>query len=454
MFLEKIKAEGLAHLSYIVGDSEAAAVIDPRRDCEIYLEIAHQSGAQITHIFETHRNEDYVIGSVELASITGAEIYHGKKLPFKYGNPVSEGDTFQLGDILFKVLETPGHTYESISLVLSDLSAGREPIAVFTGDTLFIGDVGRTDFFPGKEKEVAGLIYDSIFKKLLPLGDHVIVYPSHGSGSVCGAGISSREFSTLGFERRHNPVLQLTDRNQFIQFKMSEHHHKPPYFKKMEIYNLEGPPLLKPHKAAPCNAEQFARAMESGMMVLDVRSPEAFAGAFIPGSLAIPSGMIPGFAGFFLDYERDIGLVVEDYGQVKKALNLLLRLGYEKVVAFLEGGMHAWETRGYTYDRIPAVYAGEIVARINEAQDFTLLDVRSEAEFKNGHLPDAVHAYVGDLLNHLDRVPKDRPVTTFCGSGLRAIIAASILKSNGYRNVEDCLGSMAACSQIGCPIVT
>jgi hydroxyacylglutathione hydrolase len=454
MFLEKIKAEGLAHLSYIVGDSGAAAVIDPRRDCEIYLEIAHQNGAQITHIFETHRNEDYVIGSVELANITEAEIYHGKDLPFKYGNPVAEGDTFQLGSILFKVLETPGHTYESISLVLSDLSAGSEPVAVFTGDTLFVGDVGRTDFFPGKEKEVAGLIYESIFKKLLPLGDHVIVYPSHGSGSVCGAGISSREFSTLGFERRYNPVLQRTDRNDFIRFKISEHHHQPPYFKKMEFYNLEGPPLLKPLKAASYNAEQFVRAMESGMMVLDVRSPEAFAGAFIPGSLAIPSGMIPAFAGFFLDYDRDIGLVVEDYGQVKKVLNYLLRLGYENVSAYLEGGMHAWEIRGYNYDRIPAVYAGEIVARINEGQDFTLLDVRSEAEYYSGHLPDAIHAYVGDLLNHLDRVPKNRPVTTFCGSGLRAIIAAAILKNNGFQNVENCLGSMAACSQIGCPIVT
>jgi len=454
MFLEKIKAEGLAHLSYILGDGSAAAVVDPRRDGEIYLEIAHQHGAQITHIFETHRNEDYVIGSVELASITGAEIYHGKALAFKYGKPVSDGDTFELGNILLKVLETPGHTYESISLVLSDASAGSAPVAVFTGDTLFIGDVGRTDFFPGKEKETAGLIYDSIFKKLLPLGDHVIVYPSHGSGSVCGAGISSREFSTLGFERRHNRVLQLTDRNQFIQFKISEHHPRPPYFKKMEVYNLEGPPLLNPYKAAPYNAEQFARAMESGMMVLDVRSPEAFAGAFIPGSLAIPTGMIPAFAGFFMDYDRDIGLVVEDYGQVKKALNYLLRLGYENVVAYLEGGLHAWETRGYTYDRIPAVYAGEIVERISEGLDFTLLDVRSEAEFDSGHLPGAVHAYVGDLLDHLDRVPKDRPVTTFCGSGLRAIIAASILKNNGYSNVEDCLGSMAACSRIGCPIVT
>jgi hydroxyacylglutathione hydrolase len=164
--------------------------------------------------------------------------------------------------------------------------------------------------------------------------------------------------------------------------------------------------------------------------------------------------MIPAFAGFFLEYDRDIGLVVEDYGQVKKALNYMLRLGYENVVAYLEGGMHAWETRGYTYDRIPAVYAGEIVTRISEGLDFTLLDVRSEAEFNSGHLPGAVHAYVGDLLDHLDRVPKDRAVTTFCGSGLRAIIAASILKNNGYRNVEDCLGSMAACSQIGCPIVT
>jgi hydroxyacylglutathione hydrolase len=385
---------------------------------------------------------------------TGAEIYHGKDLAFKYGHPVSEGDSFQLGSILLDVLETPGHTYESISIVLSDISAGKEPIAVFTGDTLFIGDVGRTDFFPGKENEVAGLIYDSIFKKLLFLGDHVIIYPSHGSGSVCGAGISSREFSTIGFERKFNPVLQLTGRSAFIQYKISEHHHQPPYFKRMEVYNLEGPPLLKPPKTAPYNAEQFVKVKKSGMMVLDVRSPEAFAGAYIPGSLAIPADMIPAFAGFFLKYDQDIGLVVEDYGQVKKALKYLLRLGYDNITAYLEGGMHGWEIRGFAYDRIPAIYAGEIVNRINEGQDFTLLDVRSEDEFESGHLPGAVNVYVGDLLHHLERVPKNRPVTTFCGSGPRAIIAASVLKNNGYQTVEDCLGSMAACSQIGCPIIT
>jgi hydroxyacylglutathione hydrolase len=241
MFLEKVRSAGLAHLSYIVGDKGEAAVIDPRRDCKVYADIAQTQGAKITHIFETHRNEDYVIGSLDLARLTGAEIYHGKNLPFTYGNSVSEGDTFALGDVLLTVLETPGHTYESISIVLADNSLSENPLGVFTGDALFIGDVGRTDFFPDRAEEVAGLLYDSIFKKLLPLGDHVILFPAHGEGSVCGGSLSSREFSTLGYERKHNAVLQITDPSDFIKYKMNEHHHIPPYFKKMEKYNLNKP---------------------------------------------------------------------------------------------------------------------------------------------------------------------------------------------------------------------
>jgi len=184
MFLDKIHSEGLSHLSYIVGHGGRAAVVDPRRDCDIYIEIASRNGVVISHIFETHRNEDYVIGSTELALKTGADIYHGKAFDFDYGKPVSAGDTFEIGDLTLTVIETPGHTYESISISVADRGFGDSPIAVFSGDALFSGDVGRTDFFPDKAEEVAGLLYDSIFDNLLPLGDHVILLPAHGAGSV------------------------------------------------------------------------------------------------------------------------------------------------------------------------------------------------------------------------------------------------------------------------------
>jgi hydroxyacylglutathione hydrolase len=455
MFLEKIKSEGLAHLSYIVGDGGKATVIDPRRDCSIYRVIADREGCRITEIFETHRNEDYVIGSVELARRTGAAIRHGAALPFAYGEAVTEGDEFPLGDLTLKVLTTPGHTDESISIVLYERGAGDSPVAVFSGDALFIGDTGRTDFFPDRREEVAGLLYDSIFNKLLPLGDQTILYPAHGSGSVCGSTLSAREFSTLGLERRHNPGLQVKNRDEFVARKAGEFHYLPPYFQRMEFLNLEGtPPGSLIPRPAPAAAAEFAGEAEEGMIVLDLRSPEAVSGAFLPGSLAIPLEMLSDFAGWFLPYDRPIGLVVEEGRTAREAARYLFRIGYEDIPFFLAGGLLQWETSGRRYDRIPSIHAAEIVEKIASRDDFTLLDVRSREEFESGHLPGAIHIYLGELPGHLKEIPDPRPLVTFCGSGLRAIIAASLLKRNGLEEVEVCLGSMEACSEIGCPIRT
>ncbi len=454
MFLETVRSEGLAHLSYIVGHGGRAAVIDPRRDSRVYLDIAYRNGAAITHIFETHRNEDYVIGSLDLADRTEARIFHGRAIDFGYGSPVSEGDYFELGNLGLLVLETPGHTFESISLALSDHSFGKEPIAVFTGDALLIGDVGRTDFFPERKEEVAGLLYDSIFQKILPLGDDVILYPAHGAGSVCGSGMADREFSTLGYERKHNPALQRSDREAFIRHKVNEHHYQPPYFKQMEKYNHQGPPSMKElPRPKPISAAEFEKEMKAGMLALDTRSADAFAGSFIPGSLAIPLDMIPAFAGYFIPYGQKIGLITAAYEDIGTAVRFLIRLGFDPVVAYLEEGLHAWQVSGKKYDRIPAVHASELVRRIESGEDYTLLDVRKIDEVEQGRLPDAVHIYLGELPDRLDEIPRQRPVTTFCGSGQRAIIAASILKQNGFEQVEDSLGSMAACQAIGCPIV-
>jgi len=453
MFLETVRSEGLSHISYLIGHGGKCAVIDPRRDSRIYVDMAHEQGAAITHIFETHRNEDYVIGSLDLSRRTGAEIYHSANTEFDYGNPVSDGDRFEIGDLELTVLETPGHTFDSISIAVADKGFGQDPVAVFTGDTLFIGDVGRTDFFPDRKEEVAGLLYDSIFKKLLPLGDHVILNPAHGAGSVCGAGMADREFSTVGYERKNNPLLQ-KDRKEFIRHKVNEHHYKPFYFEMMEKYNREGPPpLVEIPRPRPMTPSEFEKAMGEGMLVLDTRSAEAIAGSFIPGSLTIPLEMIPAFAGYYIPYDKNIGLITGGYEDVDKAVRFLLRIGYDRFSGYLEQGLYAWQVSGRKYDRIPAVHAGELVQRLEKKKEFTLLDVRSIDEWKSGHLPNAVHVYVGELYEQLDKVPRDRPVTTFCGSGQRAIIAASILKQKGYDLVEDSLGSMSACEAIGCPIV-
>lgn len=453
MFIEKIKSDGLAHLSYIVGDGDEAIVVDPRRDCDVYTEIAAREGVRIKHIFETHRNEDYVIGSCDLARRSGATILHGAGMDFAYGEAVKDDDTFTIGDLQLRVLQTPGHTMESISLVLTDRNYGDTPVAVFTGDALFVGDVGRTDFFPDQAREVAGMLYDSIFNKLLPLGDQTIVYPAHGAGSVCGDSMASREFSTLGHERRHNPALQKTEREAFIDYKVNEHHDQPAYFRKMEVYNKEGAPPLDglpaPPPMTPATAEQ---AVKNGAVLVDLRSPEAIAGAFIPGSLAIPLDMLPAYAGYLLGYDHDLVLMPEEREQVPVAVRYLIRMGYERIGGYLQGGMHAWEVSGREYDHIGAIHANTLTRRLKEGADFTLLDVRKAPEFAARRLHGATHVFLGDLQDHLDELDKDKPVVTFCGSGRRAIIAASILKRHGFGQVEDALGSMEACEQVGCAI--
>jgi hydroxyacylglutathione hydrolase len=242
MVFERIKSEGIAHNSYLIGSENDAAVIDPRRDCQVYIDLAQQRGLKIKYIFETHRNEDYAVGSVELNHFTRAEIYHGPGLDWKYGNTSRDGQQFQIGKLRLTAINTPGHTDESMSYAVTDLSSGEATVMVFTGDTLFVGDVGRTDLYGPKEApRLASNLYDSIFNKLLPLGDGVILCPAHGAGSVCGAHIADRDESTLGVERTQNPILQMS-RDEFIKYKVAEKLERPHYFHQMEKYNLEGLP--------------------------------------------------------------------------------------------------------------------------------------------------------------------------------------------------------------------
>ena len=245
MIFERIKSEGTAHNSYLIGSGSDAAIIDPRRDCQIYLDLAQQKGLKIKYIFETHRNEDYVIGSVELNNLTKAEIYHGPGLDWKYGNTLRDGQEFQIGNLRLIAFHTPGHTDESMSYAVADLSSGEAAVMVFTGDTLFVDSVGRIDLYGPKEApRLASNLYDSIFHKLLTLGDGVILCPAHGAGSACGLNIGDRDESTLGIERAQNPVLQIKNKDDFIKHKVAEQPESPPYFRQMERYNLEGPPLL------------------------------------------------------------------------------------------------------------------------------------------------------------------------------------------------------------------
>ncbi len=452
LFLEVVRSPGLAHLSYMVGHAGHAAVIDARRDGQPYLDLARKYDCRIDHIFETHKNEDYITGSVELQRRTGAAIHHGVGLDWGFGKTVDDGRKFRLGNIRLRVLHTPGHTDDSISIALSDTSFSDDPVAVFTGDALFLGDVGRTDFYPDRAEEVAGLLYDSIFGKILPLGDHVLLYPAHGAGSVCGSGMASRDFSSVGYERRHNPALQVDSREVFVKNKVEEHHYKPPYFRQMEKYNKEGSAPSMPELPTPPALEpaEFADHMKQDAVVVDVRDPEAFASSFVPGSINIPADMIAAYAGWLLPYDRTILLVASDPSQVADAVRPFIRLGYDNLGGYLRGGLHGWEISGRPLDTIGVMTARELKNALQAGQAPKLLDVRKIDEWETGHLESAIHVFLGHLPDKIDEVPRDGEIVTFCGSGKRASIAASLLKRAGFEHVTNNLGSMEACQEVGC----
>ena len=329
MIFERIKSEGLAHLSYFIGSEDEALVIDPRRDCQAYFDLARRESMKIKYIFETHRNEDYVIGSLELKNLTDAEIYHGRGVDFKYGNYLDDGQEFNFGSMKLTALHTPGHTDESTSYTLVDLDTGQDPIMVFTGDTLFIGDVGRTDLYGSREaSRLASNLYDSIFHKILPLGDEVILCPAHGEGSICGGFIAKRELSTLGLEHIQNPILQKIEKEEFVKYKVEEQLEFPPYFKKMEQYNLQGPPLLQrlptPEFLSP---EKFKEEVEKGASVVDTRMPFSFGGVHIKDTYSIWLGGVPIFAGWVLPYEKPILLVLEEKEQLGNCCKIFNQIG-------------------------------------------------------------------------------------------------------------------------------
>lgn len=445
MFLEKIKSPGLAHLSYIIGADGQAAVIDPRRDVEAYEEIAAANNVRISCIFETHRNEDLVSGARLLAERTGATVFHGPNAAgeVRYAEIVDEGKTVQLGDLQLKVMQTPGHTDDSISIAVYDDASGDDAVAVFTGDALFVGDVGRTDFYPERAEEVAGLLYDSL-QQILALGDQVIVLPAHGAGSVCGSGMADREFSTLGHERQNNPRLQL-NRDEFIRAKVAEHHYQPPYFRHMEALNLIGTDPMHPQPST-LSVEDIKQFGEQ-VIRLDVRSAEAWASAHLPKSLCVPEGMIPAFAGWLIKPEQRLVLIAENADQAWQAARHLGRIGLDRVEGYLAGIMD-WVTGGEEFGSVDFVDTATVEQRLNrQPADWQLLDVRGLDEVEAQRMPEATHAYVGELPDKLRQLDRNKAYTVMCGSGQRAAIAASILEAGGYKNLDVYLGSMAAWQQ-------
>lgn len=454
MLFEKIKSPGLAHYSYIIGDQNEACVIDPKRDVDIYIKKATQAGYNIKYIFETHRNEDYIIGSKNLAKLTKAEIYHGDdNLNYQYGKPIKKNQIFNIGRLKIKAIHTPGHTLYSYSYLLNDFSD--QPLMIFTGDVLFAGDTGRIDLM-GEDKMdlLASKLYNSIFNKILPLGDEVILCPAHGAGSVCGDTIAEREFTTLGLEKKVNPKLQYTKKDEFIK-NVKKVHERPPYFRKMEKLNLTGADsvtnLMKPEALDP--REFKKRAENDNFIVLDTRNELSFSAAHIPNSISIWQEGLASFAGWFLPYDKDI-LIVSPDQYPQKELDILYRQGFDNIKGYLEGGLLKWHMAGLKSFKIGMSRVNELCSLLDNTDNYWLLDIRSKNEIKNqGKIKNAHNIHLTQLPDNLHQIPKDLPIYIFCGSGLRSTTSASLLKKEGFENINVILGGLKGWSSTTCPII-
>lgn len=451
MICERIESKGLSHYSYLIGDGTEAAVIDPRRDCAVYKKRAQDAGLAIKLILETHRNEDYLIGSIELASQTRAKIWHAdSQLDYTYGNPVQDGQTWDIGRLKIQALHTPGHTEGHMSYLLLDPDGS--PWMIFTGDCLFAGDMGRVDLLGmDRAEEMAGLLYESIFNKILPLGDGIIVQPAHGSGSVCGTAISERELTTIGMERRVNPKLRYEDKDAFIA-AVAKELERPPYFREMERRNITGEaPLGNEPLPAPLRAKEFEKKAKDAI-VIDTRMELGFSAAHVPGALSIWMGGLASFAGWFIPYDKPI-ILVNEIENPEEPFKRLIRLGFDRIEGYLSGGMLSWHTAGLESHSIPTVTVQKLCRLLDAQKNPFILDVRSAGELeKNGRIQNATHIHITALPERKSEIPKDRQVYIFCGSGMRSMIAASLLMLKGWSNLNVVLGGLAGWNSVTCPL--
>jgi hydroxyacylglutathione hydrolase len=450
MFFKQFYLGCLAQASYMIGSEGEAAVVDPRRDVDEYLEAAKASGLTIRHVIETHLHADFVSGHRELAERTGASIYFGRRAGASFPHiGVREGDEIRMGNVVLRFLETPGHTPESVSILVFDRTVSEEPQSVLTGDTLFIGDVGRPDLLGAKmsARELAGLLYDSLHQKLLALPDAVVVWPGHGAGSLCGRNISSETSSTIGQQRRFNYALQPMGKEEFVRIMTTDLPEAPAYFGRDVEANRGGASsLAELREAAPLSPAELERRAGSGAVVLDTRPPAQFGTGHVPASVHIGlGGQFASWAGALLPAGAPIVLVTEDEESVTEARTRLARVGIETISGYLSGGIAAWDASGRPLGRTDQVGVDELSSRIAEGQAGQVLDVRRPAEWRAGHIASAVHIALNDLASRAEgELDRSRPVHIICATGYRSSIAASLLERQGFERPTNVVGGMAA----------
>src|SRR6266568_2710525 len=457
MYFKQFYLGCLAQASYMIGSKGEAAVVDPRRDVETYLEEAEREGLTIRYVIETHLHADFVSGHRELAARTGARIYFGAKAQAKFDCvPVREGDEVILGDVTLRFLETPGHTPESLSVLVIDRAKSQTPEAVLTGDTLFIGDVGRPDLLGSKmsAQDLAGMLYDSLHEKLLKLPDSVAVYPAHGAGSLCGRNISSETSSTIGQQRRFNYALQPMPREDFIKMMTTDLPEAPSYFSRDAQINLEGPALLdalpEPLAFPP---EAVQKVQRGGHLVLDTRPSAQYATGHIPGSLHVSlSGQFASWAGSLIKPDVPLVIVAEELDRVLEARPRLARVGLEKVSGYLESGVLAWYEAGLPLARTEQISVEELQHRIAENSVETVIDVRRPPEWNGGHIAQAIHMPLNHLSEAALSLDRDARIAVICAGGFRSSIASSVLEQSGFRNVSNVVGGMTAWNNAKLPV--
>ena len=454
MFVQQFFIKGLAHSSYLLGGTTACAIIDPRRDTDIYIEAARTMGMKITHILETHLHADFISGHLDLAAKTGAQIYAPRagKCAFKH-RPVKEGDSFDLDDMTIRVLETPGHTPEHVSYVVVDRSRGSDPVAVFSGDTLFVGDVGRPDLFPAIATTLAAQLHDSLHKKLLTLPLFCTVYPAHGAGSLCGRAMGAMRTSTIGYEKKYNAALRIKDKKTFITTLTTNMPPAPDHFSRCSAINGKGPARvakLPGHCHARSSCVQKSNSGKKKTIVLDCRSTAAFGGAHVPGSYHIDFGSnFSTFAGWILPPDTNILLVAETPEQAEQAAVQLRRVGHDRIRGFLDGTMYEWSKAGLPIDTVPQISVQQLQTQMKNLERFTLLDVRMPSEFQAGHIQGAVNIAMPELRTRFKEVNAGMPVIVICNTGHRSSMGASLLQQHGIKHVLNVAGGMTAWAAAG-----
>ncbi len=452
MYFKQFYLGCLAHASYLIGSAGEAVVVDPQRDVDQYITEAAAVGLCIKYVIETHLHADFVSGHRELAERTGAQIVFGKSAAVSFPHlGVRDGDQLDVGEIKLRILETPGHTPEGISILVIEPAVSPEPVKVLTGDTLFIGDVGRPDLLGAKmsARELAGMLYDSLHGKLLKLPDATEVYPAHGAGSLCGRNISKETSSTIGQQRQFNYALRPMPREEFISMMTTDLPEAPAYFGRDVRINREGAAALTDLPAPPAlSPQEVAHLQESGAAVLDTRPAAQFGAGHVPGSWNIGlSGQFASWAGTFLSDGTPIVLVAEDEEKVSEARMRLARVGIENVAGHLGGGVLAWDRAGLSLARTEQIAVDELAARIREKPELQVVDVRRPGEWQAGHIPSAKHVPLNNLPERAGELAADQPVAAICAGGYRSSLATSILEKKGFRKITNVVGGMTAWNQ-------